>query len=316
MISTFYDSLANQIKSNQGFARNDDHKKHLDGINFAICASELKKCVEDSENSKERSEKIEVIKEVINDFRLPIQDLDSIYNKIHTKNSREVMSDPELTNRKGNNIVSYKTLVHVAYYLSEALVECVMRNDIKNTEILCEMGVKPICISKGYSALHIAAIRDTKILEKLLDYAPDYVNIQTTVHYKTPLQVAASSGKLSNILCIIQHNADPLIRDADGNIVKIRYDDTIISKQIYYEFAKVVNHDRLSSIIDGQPNEVLDLEFLTANTVKSLVPYSSLDTLPLPRSIISALQHDYYPDEGEVPVEHIGQITYCMLNLA
>ena len=42
MISTFYDSLANQIKSNQGFARNDDHKKHLDGINFAICASELK----------------------------------------------------------------------------------------------------------------------------------------------------------------------------------------------------------------------------------------------------------------------------------
>jgi ankyrin repeat protein len=86
----------------------------------------------------------------------------------------------------------------------------------KNVRVLVDVGKAKLNVknSEGDTPLHIAAARDTKVVQFLIDRGA-HVNIKNT-QGETPLHIAAYHGKKENVKILLQNGAIPFVQDSFG----------------------------------------------------------------------------------------------------
>jgi ankyrin repeat protein len=92
----------------------------------------------------------------------------------------------------------------------------VHREKEKNVRVLVDVGKAKLNIknSEGDTPLHIAASRNEKVVQFLIDRGA-HVNIKNT-RGETPLHVAAYHGKKKNVKILLQNGAIPFVQDSWG----------------------------------------------------------------------------------------------------
>lgn len=122
------------------------------------------------------------------------------------------------SNKNNNNIINTKPKRHIFFSDNVMLLEAASRNDIQEVRRLLMKGVSPDSTNEdGLTALHQCCIDNNEEMMKLLIEFKANVNAEDSEKW-TPLHAAATCGHLPLVKYLIQHGANLLAVNADGNM--------------------------------------------------------------------------------------------------
>ncbi|GAB1603235.1 protein phosphatase 1 regulatory subunit 12A-like isoform X1, partial [Argonauta hians] len=152
--------------------------------------------------------------------------------------------DKEITRRRKPNSYSSKRVTlpykrgHVDFANNIKLLEAAARNDVEEVHELLMNDVSPDLTNEdGLTALHQCCIDESKKLMQLLLEFGANINAQDSELW-TPMHAAATCGHIQLCEILINHNADLLAVNADGNMPYDICDDEETLDLIENEMAK------------------------------------------------------------------------------
>jgi len=188
-------------------------------------------------------------------------DIDCVASILDVENAPELVNCPDVNGDLPLNIAIKEGHLHLARYLIAACrarvdffglgghtplhEACRVSASKEIITLLLNNGADPTAAnSYGETPLHFASRNDEEhngAIEALLMYGA-HVDSETTKGKYTPLMFAAGAGQVESVYCLLEHGADPNLRNSSYHTAVIRAD-------------AADHHDCVEAIINFKPGE-------------------------------------------------------------